>query len=255
MKSHPLISTIMPVYDADRYLADAIESVLTQTYRPIELIVVLDPRSTDSSAEIAESFAPPVRCHYQSSVGLGAARNEGVAVAQGGLLAFLDADDLWVPEKLSLQMAALRAHPELDVVFGHVRQFLSPELDRVAMASWAPSGEPVPGYSTGCMLVRREALLRVGPFATAWRMGVFLDWYARARQEGLKCLMLSQVLMERRIHADNMGTRERHRRADYVHALKRALDRRRGREPPAATDDAGGDGRGDADVDEARGDS
>src|ERR1700758_706720 len=103
MNEKSLISVIIPVYNAEKYLAEAIESVLAQTYRPIEVIVV-DDGSTDSSADIAKRFAS-VRYCFQSHSGLGATRNRGIDLSQGKFLAFLDADDLWVEDKLTHQMA------------------------------------------------------------------------------------------------------------------------------------------------------
>src|SRR5687768_9695612 len=124
---HPLVSVIVPVHQGERYLGEAVESVLAQTYAPIELIVV-DDGSTDRSADIARGFGPVVRYVYQVNAGQSAARNHGVRLARGPLLAFLDDDDSWSPGKLALQVAALASDPCLEAVFGHVRQFVSPDL-------------------------------------------------------------------------------------------------------------------------------
>ena len=132
MKSKPLVSVIIPVYNREKYLAEAIESVLAQTYRPIEVIVV-DDGSTDGSADIAKRFGSPVRYYFQPNSGAGAARNRGIAVARGSFLAFLDSDDLWVEDKLTHQMAAFERHSDVDIVSGHVRQFYSPELSEHTM--------------------------------------------------------------------------------------------------------------------------
>jgi glycosyltransferase involved in cell wall biosynthesis len=226
---NPLISVIVPVYNSERYLAEALESVLAQTYRPLEVIVILDPRTTDTSEKISKRYAPAVRCYVQTATGLGAARNEGIQGAQGSLVAFLDADDLWVKEKLAPQMDALNADPTLDMVFGYIKQFYSPELDASFRAHWGLAAEIMPGYCAGTMLIRREVFSYVGLFETGWRMGDFVEWYARAVEKGLKSMLLPDVLMHRRIHKDNMGIREREHRKDYVRALKASLDRRRGK--------------------------
>ena len=126
--SKPLISVMIPVYNCDRYLGEAIESVLSQTYRPLEIIII-DDGSTDGSAAVAKRFMPHIHYYYQANAGIGSARNKGIELAQGSFFAFLDADDLWSKDKLAQQMAALEAHPGVDVVFGHVTQFYSPELD------------------------------------------------------------------------------------------------------------------------------
>src|SRR5262245_16865951 len=124
------ISVIIPVYNGERYLAEALVSVLAQTHPPTEIIVV-DDGSTDTTAQIAQRYAPRIHYHFRprgAVSGAAAARNHGAYLAQGDYLAFLDADDVWLPDKLRLQMAAFAHDPALDQVFGHVQQFISPEL-------------------------------------------------------------------------------------------------------------------------------
>ena len=115
------ISVIIPVYNCDRYLAQAIESVLAQTYQPMEIIVV-DDGSTDNSGAVAKNFGSSVRYYFHDNSGLGATRNRGIELAQGNFLAFIDADDLWVENKLSHQIAAFETNPQLDIVFGLAQQ-------------------------------------------------------------------------------------------------------------------------------------
>lgn len=222
----PLVSVIIPVYNGERYLAEAIESVLSQTYRPIEIIVV-DDGSTDSSADVAKRLPVPVRYCFQPHSGLSAARNRGTDLAQGSFFAFLDADDLWVKEKLTRQLALFDSDPRLDIVFGHVEQFHSPDLDNTSGKEMRYPATIMSGYSAGTMLIRRDAFLRVGPFETKWRVGQFVDWYSRAVEKGLRSFMLSEVVMRRRLHTTNMGIRERDSQTDYLRILKASLDRRR----------------------------
>ncbi len=224
--NRPLVSVIIPVYNGERYLAEAIESVLSQTYRPIEVIVV-DDGSTDDSADVAQRYVPPVRYYYQSNSGLGATQNKGINLAEGSLFAFLDADDVWVADKLTRQTSDFNANSKLDMVFGHVSQFHCPELDEHLKTKLGHDGEIMPGYSTGTMLIKRDSFFRVGLFETGWQVGDFVDWYAKAIERGLKGFMLPEVVMRRRIHGNNMGIRERKHQTDYVHILKASLDRRR----------------------------
>src|SRR5215210_1959226 len=123
-----LVSVIIPVHNSERYLAEAIESVLAQTYACHEIIVV-DDGSVDRSAQVTKRFGAAVRHVFQPQAGAGAARNRGVELAEGGFFAFLDADDLWTEDKTQLQLATFAADPELDVVFGQTEQFHSPDLD------------------------------------------------------------------------------------------------------------------------------
>ena len=223
----PLVSVIIPVFNGERYLAAAIQSALDQTYRPIEIVVV-DDGSADGSAAVARSFGPPVTCLCVSHAGLGAVRNAGVDAARGHILAFLDADDLWHPDKIALQTAAFAREPATDMVFTHIRHFLSPELDEERKRRLVcPSGS-APGYLASTVAVRRDAFQRVGPFRTDLRVGEFIDWYARAKEQGLSHVLLSEVLVERRVHGANMSLCDRSSQLDYVRLLKQSIDRRRG---------------------------
>ncbi len=149
----PLISVIIPVHNCEKYLKEAIDSVLAQSYSPIEIIVV-DDGSTDGSANVARGYGDKVHLHSQSKMGIGGGRNSGIPLAKGGFLAFLDSDDLWTADKLEKQMALFREDPAVDMVFGNAIQFVSPELEG---KSYSFSAEPMSGYVAGTLLIRREA--------------------------------------------------------------------------------------------------
>jgi glycosyltransferase involved in cell wall biosynthesis len=220
-----LVSAIIPVYNGERYLADAIRSVLEQEHRPLELIVV-DDGSSDGSAAVARAF-PDVRYHYQPNGGIGAARNRGLELAQGTFIAFLDADDVWPLHKLALQVQAFIIDPGLDIVSGHVEQFHSPELDETVKWRIRCPSDPLPGHAFGAMLIKRESFLRVGPVSIVRTKAECVDWCLRAAELGLRLAMLADVVLRRRLHEDNHGIQHRQELADYAHALKASLDRRR----------------------------
>jgi len=226
MENRSLVSVIIPVYNGKRYLAEAIESVLAQTYQPIEVIVI-DDGSTDGSDRVVKRFSPLVQYFYQPNSGLGAARNSGVDLAKGDYLAFLDADDIWIKDKLMLQMAAFQGNPGLDFVFGHVQQFISPELDEKQKSNIYCPAKKMPGYIAGTMVIKRESFIHAGAFETHWHIGEFVHWYLRAKEQDMKSFMLPEIALKRRLHADNMGIRDRDSRTDYVRILKASLDRRR----------------------------
>jgi len=219
--SEPLVSVVLPVYNCERYLAEAIESVLGQTYQRLDVIVI-DDGSTDGSADVAGRYTPPVRYSCQPNAGVGAALNRGIQMAEGSFLAFLDSDDVWVRGKIARQMAAFAQDPGLDMVFGHVQQFLDP-----GVRSAGYRAEILPGCSKTAMLVRRDSFSQVGMFGTTWRVGDFADWYLRAIEHGLRGVMLPDVVAKRRIHDANMSIREREHQLDFVRILKASLDRRR----------------------------
>src|SRR3989441_7830895 len=112
----PVVSVVIPVYNGERYLADAIQSVLDQTYQNLEVIVV-DDGSRDGSAAVAKRFGEAIRYVHRANGGVCKARNTGIAVARGTYLAFLDQDDLWLPDKLAAQVAYLDSHPEVGAVY------------------------------------------------------------------------------------------------------------------------------------------
>lgn len=222
----PLISVMIGVYNAHDYVGEAIESVLAQDYGPLELIVV-DDGSGDGSGDVVRRY-PEVRYVFQENQGNGGARNRAVEEASGDLFAFLDADDRFVPGKLRLQKAALDAEPGLDAVFGHVHEFFSPELDdKTRAALRPPAPAPMPWTSPNLMLIRRESFARVGPFSTAVRVGVTVDWFARATEAGLRYVVLPEVVLERRLHTQNNGLRERDARPQYLQVIRAAMERRR----------------------------
>jgi glycosyltransferase involved in cell wall biosynthesis len=223
-----MVSVVIPVHNAERHVREAIDSVLSQTYGFVEVIIV-DDGSTDESARVVHSFGSSVRYRDQPRSGASAARNRGVELAEGSWIAFLDADDLWEPDKLAKQLVAFAKHSEVDMVFGHVQQFYSPELpDEVRRTIDIPK-RPSPGYHVGTLLLKATTFHRVGAFLPRLRMGEFVEWYARARAAGCSGLMLPDVVMRRRIHANNMGRREQQNRVDYVRALKAGLDEKRRR--------------------------
>jgi glycosyltransferase involved in cell wall biosynthesis len=222
----PLVSVIIPVFNGEKYLREAIESVLAQTYRSFEIILVNDG-STDNSGAIAKSFASQLRYFYQDNSGLAAALNSGIELSGGCFLSFLDADDLWKEDKLMRQMMVFEDNPHVDIVFGQVKHFYSSELDENQRRRMRIPARVIRGFFKGSMLIKRDSFFRVGVFDTRWKVGDFVDWYLKAVEKGMKSIVLNDVVTLRRIHADNMGVRERKSQTDFVRILKASLDRRR----------------------------
>jgi len=221
---YPTISVIIPVYNREQYVAEAIRSVLAQTH-PATEIWVIDDGSTDNSAAVIQAFGDTVRYYRQPNGGAAAARNQGVELATGDFLAFLDSDDRWLPHKLALQLAEFEQNPDLAMAFGHVRQFCSPDLPPDQRPRI--TAEVMAGYHVGTLLVKRSTFHQVGPFETQWRVGEFVSWQAKATDMGLPMVMLPDIVMERRLHATNMGRTERSSANDYLQIVRAALERRR----------------------------
>ena len=216
-----LISVIIPALNAERYLREAIDSVLAQDWPALEVLVV-DNNSTDETSSIANSFGPPVVCMKSEPPGQPATMNMGLRNAHGEWLAFIDADDIWVQTKLKSQMKAFQDQPELDAVFGHAMNFMgSTPTDR--------TGTEMPAPFHGTLLIRRNAFDRVGDFDERYTIGSVMDWYFRAQDAGLCMRTLPDVFLHRRIHQDNLGIRSKNMQSDYARVIKAALDRRRNR--------------------------
>ncbi len=228
------VSVVVPAHDAELYLAEAIESILGQTLPPAQVLVV-DDGSQDGTAGVAEAFGAAVTVIRQERGGVGAAVNSGLELADGDLIAFLDADDVWTPRKLERQRAVLDAEPETDMVFGRAEQFISPDLSPNERAELrAPVGS-LPGKVKGAMLIRRAAMERVGRFDTSWKIADFIDWYGRAQELGLRERMLGEVVLRRRLHRTNNGRINRLARHEYARAVAVARRRKRiGTDPSGA---------------------
>jgi glycosyltransferase involved in cell wall biosynthesis len=221
--NQPLVSVVIPVYNGEAFLAEAIESVAAQTYRQFELIVI-DDGSTDRSGEIARGFSF-VRCERQAKAGPGAGRNHGASLSSGQFLAFLDADDLWLSDKLERQLAAFRDEPQLDAVFGHAEEFVEEHAGMHAgLTARGVRAAPLPG----AMLIRRAAFDWLGGFETRWKGGEVADFLARLQEGKLRTRTLEAVVLRRRVHARNLGLVNPSARDDYLSAIGASLARRRG---------------------------
>lgn len=222
--THPTVSVIIPVHNAEQFLAEAIESVLAQSVPPQQVIVV-DDGSTDQSVQVARRYDNYIQLVQKANAGSAAARNDGVTLAHGDLLAFLDDDDYWVPEKLALQLAAFQETPQLEAVYGQIKQSHTLTKDADAHTHFALEMEN--GCHVDTLLVRRAAFQRVGPFDSAWMIDT-VEWMWRARRLGLYTRVLPQVLAWRRIHGANQSILQRERgRTEYLRLIRQVLVQQR----------------------------
>lgn len=193
----PAVSVVMPAWNAMRYIHAAIDSVVSQSYRDLELIVINDG-STDGDYTALERIDPRVRVIEAPRGGVSRARNLGMALARGDYIAFIDADDLWVPGKLQAQVGFLDAHPEVGVVFSNFHRWAMgadgvwPELpvlpsDHDSLARPDPEwgGWMYTRILMGCMLgmitpvIRRELARQVGDFDESMALGEDYDYWLR----------------------------------------------------------------------------
>ncbi len=220
------VSCVIPVYNGASFIRDAIESVLGQTFSPIELVVV-DDGSTDETADVVRSFGHRVVYLRQENAGPATARNRGVSASSGEFLSFLDADDIWVPDKTERQWAAFQADPDLDYCIGGMENFRegTPSADE---PDGARVDGVVQGFSPVTLLVRRAYFERVGPFDPAFPAVEDWEWFVRAHDAGGKCHVIDAVLTRRRLHRGNRTEgRAREQRQALVPVLYASLQRRR----------------------------
>ncbi len=226
----PLVSVIIPAYNYGRFLADAIESVLAQTFKDYELIVV-DDGSTDNTQEVVKPYQG--RMHYQRNQnrGLSATRNFGVSLAKGKYLAFLDADDEWLPNKLAVQVPVLDDHPDAALVMS---RFTLMDGSRQALPGLKPLNKPgetfreIVYHGTACpssFLVRRECFEALGGFdesiATMEDFDIGLRLAARYR-----VIQLEEPLGRYRIHGPSLSTAPDKVYPSYVSIFERLLAER-----------------------------
>ena len=224
-----LVTCVVPVYDGERFLAEALDSALAQDYEPMEIVVV-DDGSTDGTPDVAAGYGDRIRYLRQENAGPSAARNRGLEASRGEFVSFLDADDLWVPGKTTLQVETLRERPGLDWCVGHVQNFWMEELaeEERQFEGRRFSEERLPGYSLDTLLARRSAFEVIGGLDPDLRTGEDNDWFLRARDSDLSHLLLPDLLARRRLHAGNLTRRDLASRDTLLQNLKASLDRRRG---------------------------
>lgn len=211
----PRVSAVIPVFNGERFVAEALDSVLGQEYPALELIVV-DDGSTDGTAAVLDRYGDRIRRFRQSNAGSGAARNRGLRLATGEYLAFLDSDDRWLPGRLQKQVDVLMSQPHVQLVWGFVREFSDPEnllppdrLDR-----------RIGGNHPGALLARRGALEQIGDFAEDGMQVEVVEWIAHLRRLNLPEVLLPNVVMERRLHSGNKGREATDRmRSQYLRVL------------------------------------
>ena len=201
-----LVSCIIPAFNAESFVGEAIESALKQTYVPLEIVVV-DDGSTDRTADVVRSFHTRLTYVHGLHRGTAAAKNIGLRAAHGPYIAFLDADDLWHPDKLTRQMAWLAQRPAIDLSFTQYRNFWVPELAEEEKRYQGSSlSLPASGWSIPTLLTRRETFDRFGLFDEDGGVKPQdLIWLLRAAKRGAIIDVMPEVLMDRRLHRGNLS--------------------------------------------------
>ena len=199
----PRVSVLVPCYNAGAYLAQALQSLLAQTYQDFEILVV-DDGSTDDSAAVAKSFFS-VRYLYKSHSGISATRNLALKEARGELVAFLDADDLWLPEKLQKQVSYLDENPDCQLVYTLAKNFFSGDPEAMTQRQKQLLEANLDNYMASCC-ARRELFTRYGDFREDYAVGEDTYWVARLSAAGVSMRhCIQEPLYLRRIHESNIS--------------------------------------------------
>lgn len=233
----PLVSVVIPAYNAERYIGEAIESALGQTYAPVETIVV-DDGSSDATAEIASTYTG-VTVVGQENAGPSAARNRGFEISRGEIVAFHDSDDAMTADKLAVQVGHLLDNPGVGCVLAEQEVLIEPGT---ALPFWIEgstvptvmpprppdlAGEPLVHPMT--MVVRREAFELVGGFDETMRAAEDFDWMLRAAEEEIEIARLSEVLLRRRVRPGSITQDAAAARLGLFRAFKARIERHRAR--------------------------
>ena len=218
---YPTISAVITAYNSAAFIRDAIESVLRQTIRPAEIIIV-DDGSTDATLELVCALGMDIRYFYQDNRGGPAARNQGVALARGETIAFLDADDAWLPNRLADLSARIIEEDAVSIVCGRARAFKN--------EAWTEALESGPGraeaflMSFGCALIRRHVFNLIGPVDVTLRHGEDLDWFLRCREQKVPIATIDDVVLLYRRHEQNMTRNFVAGRDGLMRTVKELLD-------------------------------
>ncbi|GAY14028.1 glycosyltransferase family A protein [Mycobacterium sp. shizuoka-1] len=220
------IGVVLPVFNGAPYLSEALDSIAAQTLQPSDVVAV-DDGSTDRSPQILREHG--IRVLHTDRVGQALARDHGIKAVDGEVLAFLDQDDRWCPDKLTHQLAVLEAQPHIDFVGSLCTTFLQPGTQRPPW--WKPDwddGAPEPSLAPGATLYRRNAFASIGGFHTPGiQISEDVAWTARAHDAGLRSTLVDQVLLERRIHGDNTSRDQVLRVREHLAIARASIARKR----------------------------
>ena len=204
MSAQSRVTCVIPVFNGERYLSATIESVLQQTGADLEIIVV-DDGSTDGTRAVAERFGNSVHYVYQVNNGPASARNRGIEMASGEFIAFLDADDLWHPRKTQIQLARFAERPELMMCTAHMQNFLSEDKTPAGLRLDEQRLEQSQPGIASTLVTRASLFDTVGVLDVQYKHRDIHDLMVRTMDRGFAVETLPDVLVQRRIHENNLS--------------------------------------------------
>lgn len=219
------VSVVVPVYNGEAFVREAIQSIQRQDWGAVDIVVV-DDGSTDRTAEIVTGFGDKVRYMQQPNLGAAAARNRGIKMAIGDVIAFLDADDLWLEHTLSLQLQKLQADPLLQMVRGHTQR-IHLIAGQSGKSTWGNVGEAWPALSLGSAIMRKSVFDSVGYLDESLPFNEDVDWFLRAKETGITTKMHEDVVQLYRRHDHNLTNNRAQNRTSFLRTLKNTIERKR----------------------------
>ncbi len=223
--SQPLISVVVVVRNGERFLAQALDSIVAQDWRPLQILLV-DGHSTDRTAEVARSYSL-VKILSQENRGIADAYNQGIAAAAGEFIAFLSHDDIWTARKLKNQVGYLLADAACDYVVGHVHFFLNPgDVVPEGFREELLAGDRV-AYIMETLLARKSLFAKIGGFDPRLSSGEDVDWFCRAKDQHIPHAVLDQVLVHKRVHDANVSLNDSAGNAILLRVLRESIARKK----------------------------
>ncbi len=215
------LSVIIPAYQAERYIGEAIESVRQQNWDGDIEIIVIDDGSSDNTAQIASDLGVQVLRKEQG--GAASARNEGLKLAKGDLILLLDADDV-LTDGAVLEMYDVMKQKNVSAVFAMAEDFISSDLTPDQKAALRPRSEKYSGVLPGCSLICRQVFDAVGLFDSTMKSGETVAWQLKLRDAGIPTIQIDKVTLKRRLHMTNTGRLHQKREmADYAALLRKRM--------------------------------
>ncbi len=218
------VTVIIPIFNGERFIEGVIKNVREQDYAPLEIIII-DDGSTDSTADAVASFRDNIRYIHQENRGPAAARNRGINMSSGNVIAFLDVDDLWPRNKVKRQVSFLQDNPRVEIVQGLIQEFalnIPIEPEKVPLKA---SSKPYNFINLGCASFRKSVFDKVGLFDETLHFNEDTDWFFRAWENNIAKSVLNEVSLFYRKHAGNMTGNVGLVESGFVRLFKKHLDR------------------------------
>lgn len=202
-ENNPLISVIMPVFNREKYIREALQSILDDAYHRKEIIVV-DDGSTDNSVHIVSEF-PEIKIIRQKNQGVAVARNTGIKASGGQFITYLDSDDIWMPGRIELCLDYFVKNSNTDLIMGQEILFLDHAITKPALIKEEWLNQAMDAGNNGVTMLKKSCYDRVGLFNPVYKKGEDTEWHVRAIEAGLNIGRISSVFQWRRVHDANLS--------------------------------------------------